>query len=102
MFKKREDFIQSMIEREEKTDEPTTKDNEQSKDDEDTKSSRWNSSLKKTLTDKDIIAQSILFLVAGYETTAITLEFISYNLAMNQDVQDHLLCEIDDVLERHV
>ncbi|XP_046563336.1 cytochrome P450 3A29-like [Haliotis rubra] len=39
------------------------------------------------LSTEEIVAQCILFFVAGYETTASTLTFISYNLAMNQDAQ---------------
>ena len=63
--------------------------------------SKWKS-LKKTLTDKEILSQAILFLVAGYDTTANTLSFLAYNLAMNPEYQDKLCEEIDEVLERHV
>ena len=58
--------------------------------------------LKKTLSDKEILAQSVLFLAAGYETTATTLEFIAYNLATHPAVQDKLIKEVDSVLEKHV
>jgi cytochrome P450 len=58
--------------------------------------------LKKTLTNDEIIAQSILFLFAGSDTTSITLSWTSYNLAMHPDVQDKLIEEVDRVLEKHV
>lgn len=63
---------------------------------------KWNGRLKKTLTNDEIICQSLMFLVAGYDTTAATLEFISYNLATHPRVQEILIEEIDRVLEKHV
>ena len=48
------------------------------------------------LTDEEIIAQCITFLVAGSETTGSTLAFIAYYLAYYPEVQDKLLREIDD------
>ena len=93
----RTDFIQSMIEREE---EKTESKSEDKKDDE--KGNSWNGKLKNTLTNSEILSQAILFFAAGYETTAATLEFISYNLATHQDVQDILIDEIDQVLDKHV
>ena len=58
--------------------------------------------LKKTLTNDEILAQSILFLFAGSDTTSITLCWTSYNLAMHPDVQEKLIEEVDRVLEKHV
>ena len=94
----RDDFIQSMIEHEENSEKADTK--EVQKDEEEKKT--WNGPLKKTLTNNELLSQAILFLAAGYETTATTLEFISYNLAKNQEIQDKLINEIDQVLEKHV
>jgi cytochrome P450 len=54
------------------------------------------------LTNSEIIAQSVLFLGAGYDTIATTLSFISYNLATNPEVQERLIKEIDSILEKHV
>lgn len=50
----------------------------------------------KTLTDEEIIGQSITFLVAGSETTGSTLAFIAYHLAYYPEIQEKLLREIDD------
>ena len=61
-----------------------------------------NIKLKKSLTFNEILCTAILFLSAGYETTATTLCFIAYNLSMNQDCQDKLIEEIDRVLDKHV
>jgi cytochrome P450 len=63
---------------------------------------KWNKPLKKTLTNKEMCSQAISFLGAGYETTSTTLEFIAYNLAMNQNVQERLISEVDRILEKHV
>lgn len=94
----RDDFIQSMIDHEQnlsnsagETDGLTEVDGK-----------KLNVSLKKSLTAKEILAQAIMFMAAGYDTTATTLEFVTYNLAMHQEVQDTLLEEIDQVLKKHV
>ncbi|RDD39457.1 Cytochrome P450 3A21 [Trichoplax sp. H2] len=47
------------------------------------------------LSNEEIVSQAIIFLVAGYETTASTLAFLCYTLAVNPDVQQKLIHEID-------
>lgn len=46
------------------------------------------------MTREEIVAQGILVLSAGYETTATTLQYLSYNLALHQDVQQRVYEEI--------
>jgi cytochrome P450 len=53
----------------------------------------------KKLTTEKIAGFSIDFLLAGYETTANTLSYTSYLLAMNTDVQEKLQAEIDEYFE---
>lgn len=99
----RDDFIQYMIEHEEATTDAheTLKEESLSTTAENKKA--WNDGpLKKTLTNKELISQSLFFLTAGHDTTTAALEFISYNLAMNQNVQNKLIDEIDRILEQHV
>jgi cytochrome P450 len=91
----REDLIQYMIEREDNSSSGETKN--ESKD-----GSLKTWQLKKTLTNKEILAQSLQFLLAGYDTTATCLEFVSYHLATRKDIQERLIEEIDRVLENHV
>ncbi|KAM4771048.1 cytochrome P450 3A9-like [Rhinophrynus dorsalis] len=50
------------------------------------------------LTDTEIMAQSIIFLLAGYETTSTSLSYLFYNLATHPDVQKRLQEEIDSYL----
>lgn len=51
----------------------------------------------KRLSDSEVLAQSFLFLLAGYETSSNTLGFVSYLLATNPDVQEKLQKDIDSV-----
>ncbi len=47
------------------------------------------------LTDEEIVAHAVTFILAGYETTANTLAYTSYLLALNPDIQVKLQSEID-------
>ena len=50
------------------------------------------------LTETEILSQSILFLLAGYETTATTLSFVTYCLALNSECQEKLYEEVKSVV----
>ncbi|CAM5086756.1 unnamed protein product [Natator depressus] len=52
----------------------------------------------KALSDKEIMVQALVFILAGYETTSFTLNFLSYNLATHPDMQQRLQEEIDAAL----
>ncbi|XP_023934619.2 cytochrome P450 6B1-like [Bicyclus anynana] len=53
------------------------------------------------LTDEVIAAQAFTLYVAGYETSAATVAFMLYELAINPHIQDKLIFELDGVLDRH-
>ena len=55
--------------------------------------------IKRMMTDEEVVANSIGFLLAGNETTAITLSFASYEMALNPDIQEKLQSEIDTYFE---
>jgi cytochrome P450 len=52
---------------------------------------------KQPLTKMEILAQLLIFLAAGYETTATTLHFISYILALKPDVQEKVRDEVNEI-----
>ena len=49
------------------------------------------------LTNDEVIAQCMLFFLAGYETTATSISFLLYNLTLNPEIQEKLHEEIMDV-----
>uniref|UniRef100_A0A834VFS3 Lithocholate 6-beta-hydroxylase n=1 Tax=Sarcoptes scabiei TaxID=52283 RepID=A0A834VFS3_SARSC len=53
----------------------------------------------KYLSENEMVAQSTILFLTGYETTATTLAHCFYELAMNQDVQQKLYNEIKSVLD---
>ncbi|CAB3238026.1 unnamed protein product [Arctia plantaginis] len=52
--------------------------------------------INRVWTDDDIIAQAVLFFVAGFETASSGMCFLLYELAVNPDIQDRLAKEIRD------
>ncbi len=58
-----------------------------------------NGSTRHKLSAKEIVHNSVTFLIAGYETTANTLSYASYLLAINPDIQEKLQSEIDTYFE---
>lgn len=47
---------------------------------------------------EEVLGNSILFMLVGYDTTSNALTFASYNLATNPECQEKLIEEIDTVL----
>ncbi|XP_039749953.1 cytochrome P450 6B1-like [Pararge aegeria] len=54
-----------------------------------------------SLTNDVIAAQAFIFYAAGYETNASTLAYMMYELARNPQIQEKLIAEVDEVLDRH-
>uniref|UniRef100_A0AAF5D3J7 Cytochrome P450 n=1 Tax=Strongyloides stercoralis TaxID=6248 RepID=A0AAF5D3J7_STRER len=54
---------------------------------------------KKGMSKIEILAQGFIFIIAGYETTAITTHFLLYMLAYHQEYQDRCREEILEALE---
>ena len=54
---------------------------------------------KGVMTDAEVFENSLGFLGAGNDTTAMTLSFASYELAVNPDIQEKLQSEIDAYFE---
>ena len=54
---------------------------------------------KPKLTDDDIHASAITFLLAGYETTSNALSYTTYLLAMHPEIQEKLYQEVKGVME---
>ena len=46
--------------------------------------------------DDDLIAQAVLFFIAGFETVSSGMSFLLYELAINPEVQERLAQEIKE------
>lgn len=54
-----------------------------------------------SLTFNEIWAQSVIFILAGFETTATKLTFCLYELARHRDIQKRARASIEEVLEKY-
>ncbi|KAF5288520.1 hypothetical protein FQA39_LY15388 [Lamprigera yunnana] len=52
------------------------------------------------LSDEDITAQALVFLIAGFSTVSTALSFLTYNLAVHPDIQKRVYDEIKQTLEQ--
>ena len=59
------------------------------------------SSGTKTMDDAEIAGHSFTFMLAGYDTTANALTYVSYLLALHPDIQENLQTEIDGYYENN-
>ncbi len=55
--------------------------------------------MKHKLSSQEIVDNSVVFLIAGFETTANSISYSSYYLALNPDIQEKLQSEIDNYFE---
>lgn len=55
---------------------------------------------KKNLSFDELVAQCVIFFLAGFETTASTLSFVTYYLALNPEIQDKLVEELDTAIKK--
>ena len=55
----------------------------------------------KQFNEDTIVATSLVLLVAGYDTTGMTLSFLSYELAKNPNIQEMLQEEIDQAFDEN-
>ena len=56
-------------------------------------------SKNKDITEDQVVATAMVLLVAGYDTTGMTLSFITYYLSQHPDAQTRLQEEIDEAFE---
>ncbi|KAF5287525.1 hypothetical protein FQA39_LY04153 [Lamprigera yunnana] len=52
------------------------------------------------LSDEDITAQALIFFIAGFDTVSTAMCFLTYNLAINPDVQRRLYEEITETMKQ--
>jgi len=51
------------------------------------------------VTDDEVVATAMVFLIAGYDTTGMTLSFFAYAMSKNPEVQERLQAEVDQAFE---
>ncbi|CAF1037258.1 unnamed protein product [Didymodactylos carnosus] len=89
-LEKRNDFIQIMVDHEEEV-KREVKTDQQSYDDGQQQPS---GNLSKTLNDKEILGQALVFMIAGYETTSVLLSFFLYVMSTQPVIQEKVYEEI--------
>ena len=67
----------------------------ESHDDDDSEGFQFDGIKKRPLTDDEILANSVLFLLGGYDTSSKALTWLAYCLATNIEAQDKLIDEIE-------
>lgn len=50
-------------------------------------------------TDHDLVAQALAFFLGGFETTALLMQVVSWELSRNPEIQKTLIDEVDEMLE---
>jgi cytochrome P450 len=58
-----------------------------------------NKKSKKNIDETTVIATLMVLLVAGYDTTGMTLSYLAYELSKNPEIQEKLQAEIDEAME---
>ncbi|CAF4383639.1 unnamed protein product, partial [Adineta steineri] len=84
-LERRNDFIQMMIDHEDEI--------------KDQEVGQQSKSLRKTLSDKEILSQALVFLIAGYETTSVLMSFFFYVMATEPVIQEKIYQEIRQEIE---
>ena len=56
---------------------------------------------QRKLSDEEVMAQCVIFILAGYETTSSLLSFTAYLLALNPAIQDRLVEEIKQYVDNN-
>ncbi|KAG0429798.1 hypothetical protein HPB47_023284, partial [Ixodes persulcatus] len=56
---------------------------------------------RKTLTEMEAMAQCVIFLLAGQDTTSSVIAYTVYLLALHPDVQEKLRREVDECFEQY-
>ena len=54
--------------------------------------------LATALTDDEVLAQALIFLLGGYDTISTAISYLMFDLANNQHWQERVVEEIDDVI----
>ena len=55
--------------------------------------------IEREITDQDIASQALVFFFAGFDTVSSLMSLMSYELAVNPDVQEKLVKEVDNTFD---
>lgn len=100
--KRRNDFLQLMMDAEtelEQEEHITEKDAVSEMTHEENNEQIWKPGrILRSLSHDEMVAQCVTFFFAGYDSIASTLAMVVYELALNSDVQERLIAEIDEAI----
>lgn len=66
-----------------------------------TKQENTKTKTEKHVTDEELTAQALVFFLGGFDTSSTVMSFTALELAVNPDVQQRLVDEIDENVEKY-
>lgn len=56
--------------------------------------------INQSLTNEDIVAQALIFIFGGFDSVSHLMNYLSYELAVNEEIQKKLINEVDETNEQ--
>jgi len=96
---KRNDLVDMMLECLKEIKEPSEKNSKDDKSEHDDDQKLVHQRNSSVISEDEIVATALVFLVAGYDTTGMTLSYWAYAMSKHPEIQEKLQAEVDEAFE---